>query len=162
MSKWTSPWKCIWHVDQVGQTPGQVSSGAGRPTRVWVSSARGLVDTSLCRFTRNDLRLEGGGGLEEWPADHVDCRSAVHLLQTNLAKSVETPLCPYISPPMVEDSTTHSTCSSPLVKVRFSSSSTGEALSRVKSLVKFCSSSGSSLKDRWALVSLLFFIDFES
>jgi hypothetical protein len=46
-----------------------------------------------------DPRLEGDGGQEEWPADHVDGRSTIHLLQTDLAKSVETPLCPYISPP---------------------------------------------------------------
>jgi hypothetical protein len=54
--------------------------------------------------------------------------SAIHLLESNLAKSVETPLYPYISLPMAEDSTTHSTCSSPIVKVWFSSSSIGEAL----------------------------------
>jgi hypothetical protein len=44
------------------------------------------------------MRLEGSGGQEEWPTGHVDGQSAVHLLQTDLAKSVETPLCPYISP----------------------------------------------------------------
>jgi hypothetical protein len=47
----------------------------------------------------------------------VDGWPALHLLQTDLAKSVETPLCPYISPPMDESSITNSTCSSPLVKV---------------------------------------------
>jgi hypothetical protein len=41
---------------------------------------------------------------------------AIHLLQIDRAKSVETPLCPY-KPPTIEDSTTHTTCSSPLVKV---------------------------------------------
>jgi hypothetical protein len=65
---------------------------------------------------------------------HMDGRSAVHLLQTDLARLVETPLYPYISPAMAEDSTTHTTCSSPLVNVQFSSA--GEALSRVKSRVK--------------------------
>jgi hypothetical protein len=40
---------------------------------------------------------------------------------------------PYISPPMAEDSRTHYTCSSQLVKLQFSSSSTGEALSGVES-----------------------------
>jgi hypothetical protein len=54
MSKWESPQGCIWHVDQVAQTPTQVGLGASRSTRVWVGSARDLVDTSLCRFTRND------------------------------------------------------------------------------------------------------------
>jgi hypothetical protein len=89
---------------------------------------------SLCWFTRKDLRLEGGGGREEWPAGHMDGRSAVHLLETDLARLVEAPLYPYISPAMAEDSTTHTTCSSPLVNVQFSSAS--EALSRVKSRVK--------------------------
>jgi hypothetical protein len=42
---------------------------------------------------------------------------AVHLLQADLAKSVKTPLCPYISPPMAEDLATHTTCSSPLIEV---------------------------------------------
>jgi hypothetical protein len=76
-----------------------------------------MVGTSLCQFIRKDLRLQGGGGREEWPPGHVDGRSAIHLLQTDLAKSVETPLDPYISPLMAEDSTTHTTCSSPLVNV---------------------------------------------
>jgi hypothetical protein len=64
---------------------------------------------------------------------HVDGRLAVHLLQADLAKSVETPLCPYISPPMAEDLATHTTCSSPLIEFQFSSSSSaGKALSRVE------------------------------
>jgi hypothetical protein len=137
---------------------GQLAQLLSRPARVWVGSARDLVETSLRRFTRKDLRLEGGGGREEWPVGHMDGRPIVHLLQTDLAKSVETPLCPYMSPPMTEDST-HSTCSSPLVKVQFSIS-TGEALSRVESSIH--SISRSSLRDRRALVSLPFFIDFES
>jgi hypothetical protein len=62
---------------------------------------------SLRRFTRKDLRLEGGGCREEWPAGHVDSRSVAHLLQTDVARSVETPLCPYISPSMGEDSIKH-------------------------------------------------------
>jgi hypothetical protein len=45
------------------------------------------------------MRLEGSGGREEWPVGHVYGRPAVHLLQTDLAKLVETPLYPYISPP---------------------------------------------------------------
>jgi hypothetical protein len=64
---------------------------------------------------------------------HVDSRPAVHFLQTDLAKSVETLLCPYISPPMAKGSITHCTCSSPLVNAQFNSSSTGEALSGVES-----------------------------
>jgi hypothetical protein len=42
---------------------------------------------------------------------------AIHLLETDLAKSVDTLLCPYICPPTAEDSATHTTCRSPNVKV---------------------------------------------
>jgi hypothetical protein len=45
---------------------------------------------------------ESGGNREELPADHVDGRSAIHHLQTDLIKSVEAPLHPYIRIPMVE------------------------------------------------------------
>jgi hypothetical protein len=79
------------------------------------------------------VELERSG----WPAGHVDGWPAVHLLQTDIAKLVETYLYPYIRPPMAKDSTSHSTCSSPLVKVWFSSSSAGEAPSGVESRVEF-------------------------
>jgi hypothetical protein len=46
------------------------SGPKGRPARVWVCSARDLVDTPLRRFTRKDLMLEGSGGWEEWPVGH--------------------------------------------------------------------------------------------
>jgi hypothetical protein len=42
------------------------------------------IDMSLRRFTRKDMRLEGGGGREEWSAGHVDGWPVVHLLQPNL------------------------------------------------------------------------------
>jgi hypothetical protein len=71
-----------------------------------------------------------------WPATWMAGRLSIHLLQTNLPKSVETPLCPYISPPMIEDSRTHSTCSFPLVKVWFSSRSAGETLLGVESRIE--------------------------
>jgi hypothetical protein len=59
----------------------------------------GYVHTSvqrriLCR------RVSGNG--EEWLAGHVDGRPAIHHLQTDLVKSVEAPLYPYIRVPMVE------------------------------------------------------------
>jgi hypothetical protein len=122
---------------------------AGRPG-FESARAKTQLDTSLRRFTRKDPRLEGGGGQEEWLADHVDGRPAIHLLQIDLAKSVGTPLFPYISPLTAKDSITHSTYSSPLVKVQFSSSSASEALSGVESRVElsFRSSSGSSLGDQ--------------
>ena len=37
-----------------------------------------------------------GGNWEEWSADHVDGRPAIHHLQTDSIKSVEAPLYPYI------------------------------------------------------------------
>jgi hypothetical protein len=77
-------------------------------------------------------RPKGGGDCEEWSTGHVDGRPALHLLQTDPAKSVGTPLYPYISPPTAEDPTTHSTYSSLHVKVWFSSSSVGEVLLGVK------------------------------
>jgi hypothetical protein len=64
-----------------------------------------------------DLGLEGDGGREEWPAGHVDGWLAVHLLQTDIAMSVETPLCPYISPLWLKTKQHSPPCSSPLVKV---------------------------------------------
>jgi hypothetical protein len=68
----------------------------------------------------------------------MDDRPVIHLLQTDLAMSLETSLCHCMSPPppTAEDSTTHSTCSSPHVKIHFSSSSTSEALSGVESGVE--------------------------
>jgi hypothetical protein len=111
------------------------SGPRGRPARVLVTSAWDIANMSLHQFTRKDLRLEGGGTREECSASHVVGRPAVHLLQTNLARSVETRLCPYISSPTVDDSTTHSTCTSPFVKVLFSSSSAAETLSGVESRV---------------------------
>jgi hypothetical protein len=43
-----------------------------------------------------------GGNREEWLVGHVDGRSAIHHLQTNLIKSVEAPLYSYIRIPTVE------------------------------------------------------------
>jgi hypothetical protein len=39
--------------------------------------------------------LEVGGTREEWSASHMDGRPTVHLLQTNLVKSVQAPLYVY-------------------------------------------------------------------
>jgi hypothetical protein len=84
-------------------------------------------------------------------------------LKTDLIKSVEALLYPYIRIPMVEF--THTTL------FLYFSTYKGSSLvveaqakpcweSRVKS--NLCSSSRSSLGDQWALVSLPFFIDFDS
>jgi hypothetical protein len=74
----------------------------------------GYVHTSV---QRRILCLRVGGTREEWPTGHVDGRPTVHHLQTNLIKSVEAPLYPYIRIPTVEFTHTLSSCSSPLVKV---------------------------------------------
>jgi hypothetical protein len=42
------------------------------------------------------------GNREEWLANHVDLRAAIHHLQTNSIKSVEAPLYPYIRIFMIE------------------------------------------------------------
>jgi hypothetical protein len=55
------------------------SGPRSRTTRVSVGLAQDLVDTSLRQFTRKDLRLEGGGGREEWPAGHVGGDSPLSL-----------------------------------------------------------------------------------
>jgi hypothetical protein len=47
------------------------------------------------------------GDWEEWPAGHVDGRSAVHQLQTDSIKSVEAPLDLYIKILVVEFETHH-------------------------------------------------------
>jgi hypothetical protein len=103
----------------VGPTPWLVSQGLSRPG-TWLR----------CLYVGSQGRI--------WDLKVVEAersgRPAVHLLETDLARLVEAPLYPYISPAMAEDSTTHTTCSSPLVNVLFSSAS--EALSRVKSWVK--------------------------
>jgi hypothetical protein len=82
------------------------------------------------------VEAKRSGWSATWMVDRPSICLAVDLLQTNLAMSVGTPLCPYISPATAEVSRTHSTCSSPLVKVQFSSSSVGEVVSGVKSRVE--------------------------
>jgi hypothetical protein len=48
------------------------------------------------------LCLRVSGNWEEWLADDVDGRPAIHHLQTDLIKSVEAPLYPYIRILVVE------------------------------------------------------------
>jgi hypothetical protein len=77
------------------------------------------VDHTLSRFR---LRLDGyaiksvyksipclkvGGDWEDWPAGHVDGRSAIHQLQTDSIQSVEAPLNLYIRILTVEFKTHH-------------------------------------------------------
>jgi hypothetical protein len=46
--------------------------------------------------------LEVSGIREEWPTGHVDRCPAIHLLQTDLVKSVQAPLCLYKRPLMMK------------------------------------------------------------
>jgi hypothetical protein len=90
-------------MDQVGPDPrssgpsGQQASPNPWPTGQalrWFGSG---VDGHVTMLVQKEYpRLEVCG-------IHMDGRPAVHLLQTNFVKSMEAPLCPYKSPPMVED-----------------------------------------------------------
>jgi hypothetical protein len=59
----------------------------------------GYIHTSV---QRRILCPRVSGNREEWSAGHVDGCPAVHHLQTDLIKSMEAPLYPYIRIPMVE------------------------------------------------------------
>jgi hypothetical protein len=110
--------------------PAKWGQGAGWPARVWVSSARDLVDTSLHRFTRNDPRSEGSGGQEEWPA------SSPFAPNQPCQVGGGSPL-PLYRPPYgwrLSSSTLHVVLH--LQRFQFSSSSTGEGLSGVESRVE--------------------------
>jgi hypothetical protein len=100
-TKWTKP--------QPKSLAGQPGFESAQP-RTWLT----------CLYIGSQGRIRGLKVVEAemsgWPATWMAGRPVVHLLQINLAKSVETPLCPYISPPTTEDSTTHTIYSSPLVK----------------------------------------------
>jgi hypothetical protein len=88
--------------------------------------------------------LKVGGGRTPWPAGHVARLAGHHLACCNPS------LDPYKypSPLPVEIKATHSTCSSPLVKVWFQVVAQAKPYreSRVKS--RICSGSESSLRDR--------------
>jgi hypothetical protein len=106
--------------------------------------------------------LRVAGKWEVWPAGHVDGRLVIHHLQTNSIELVEAPLDLYTRNLMVE--LTHTT-----IFLKFSTCK-GSGLV-VEALAKPCEESRvelslrlsfeSSLRDRCALVSLPFFIDFE-
>jgi hypothetical protein len=141
------------------------SGPRGRPAKVWVSSPEDLVDTSLHQFTGTFPRLDGGGGREEWSVDHVDVQPDGRPFAPNQPCHVggESPLPLYISPPYrwILNNTHYlefSTCKCFGLVVVAQTKPCRE--SRVESSIR--SSSGSSLGDRWALVSLPFFIDLES
>jgi hypothetical protein len=64
--------------------------------------------------------LEVGGIQEEWPPDHVDGHQTIHLLQTDLVKSVQDPLRLYKRLFMMKiDTHTHHILEIPLTKLSF-------------------------------------------
>jgi hypothetical protein len=82
-------------VDQVGQTPGRVGKGAGRPARVWGSSARALVAMHL----HEEMKPKS---VEATPPG----QPATTWHQTDLSKSVVVPFSPINTPPHGESRVT--------------------------------------------------------
>jgi hypothetical protein len=101
--------ECLWHVEHMGpnhKSKGLKSQPAG-PT-AW------LIGHTLSRFRprlggyihtwvhKSTLYPRVSENHEEWPAGHADGRPAIHHLQTNSIKSVESPLDLYLIILMVE------------------------------------------------------------
>jgi hypothetical protein len=107
-----------------GWSAGETQWPAGPTLQPLTGWLRG--DTLQEAVERNP-KLKVGGGRTPWPADNVTRPAGYHLACS---------LDPYKYPLPVEIKATHSICSSPIVKVWFSSSSTNEALSGAKSRVK--------------------------
>jgi hypothetical protein len=163
MSKSSSPQGCIWHVDQVSQTPGRVGKGDGRLARVWDSSAWVLVATRLHEEEKPESVEKVGGGHSTRSAGYVAWLAGHHLASNRPLQVGGGPIHPYKYPPHGEsrDTTLYlyfSTYKGSVIVVVVQAKPYRE--SRVESSLR--SSSGSSLRDWWALVSLPFFIDFES
>jgi hypothetical protein len=113
-----------------GWPAGQSSWMAGPTLQPLTGWLRG--DT-LQEAVEGNPKLKVGFFQTPWPAGHV-ARQAGHYLVCYRLNQVSKPfLDPYKYPLLVEIKATYSTCSSPHVKIQFSSSSTGKALSRVKS-----------------------------
>jgi hypothetical protein len=105
-----------------------------------------LHGDTLQEAVEGNPMLKVGGGQTPWLTRHMARPPSHHLACYRLNQVGNPSLNPHKYPLLVEIKTTHSICSSPLVNVWFSSSSTVEALSRVDSSIH--SSSGSSLRDR--------------
>jgi hypothetical protein len=100
-------------VDQVGKTPGRVSLGVGRPTKVSGSLARALVAICLDKEDKAEsVEAAPPGRLATW----LGCPTSIWR-ETDLSKSVEVPFNPIITHLRVKVNTPHSFCSFPLVKV---------------------------------------------
>jgi hypothetical protein len=95
-----------------------------------------LRGDTLLEVVEGNPKLKVGGGRTPWLLGHVARPGDHHLLCYQLNQVGDPSLDPYKYPLPVEIKATHSTCSSPLVKLQFSSSSIGEALSGVESRVE--------------------------
>jgi hypothetical protein len=115
-----------------GQTPWLVGPTL-QPLAGW------LRGDTLQEAVEGNPKLKVGGGQTPWLTGH-------HMACYRLNQVSNPTLDPFKYPLPLEIKARHTTCNSPLVQVRFSSSSTGEALSRVES--SFRSSSKSSLRDQ--------------
>jgi hypothetical protein len=106
----------------VGQTP-WLASPTLQPLTGW------LCGDTLQEVVEGNPKLKVGGGRTPWSAGHMARPVDHHLACYRLNQFGNLSLDPYKYPLLVEIKATHSTCSSPLVKVRLSNSSMGEALS---------------------------------
>jgi hypothetical protein len=112
-----------WPADQ---TP----CPAGPPLQPLIGWLQG--DT-LQETVEGNPKLKVSGGRTPWRASHL-ARPAGHDLACYRLNQVgNPPWTPINTPIPVEIKATHTTSIPPLVKVQFSSSSTGKALSRVES-----------------------------
>jgi hypothetical protein len=117
MSKSSSPRGCIWHVDQVSQTPGRVGPRFSRPAKVWGGSIQALVDMRLHEEEKPaSVEADSPGR----PATRLG-RPATTWRQTDLSKSVGVPFTPINTPSQWKSThTTHfgdSTCKTPIFSV---------------------------------------------
>jgi hypothetical protein len=103
------------------------ASQTPRPVRPTLQPLVGwLRGDTLQEAVEGNPKMKVGGGRTPWPADH-------HLAFYGLNQVGNPSLHPYKYPLPMEIKATHSTSSSPLVKVQFSSCSVGKALSGVES-----------------------------
>jgi hypothetical protein len=134
--------KEIWNSTKISVTPGVYLTRGGSVQRLLTYVPGGGRPAPPCSLSQAGfavtLSKRRYWGIPCWRLMEVGLHgwSATTWCVTDLTKSVTPPWTP-ISPLPVQIKATHTTYSSPLVKVSVSSSSsTGEALSGVKSRVK--------------------------
>jgi hypothetical protein len=107
-------YKIIWNSTKDSVATEMFVTRRPHGAKPQVKGAQGPASQTLSRFRprlggyahtlvqKRILCLRVSRNQEEWPTSHVYGRSAVHHLQTDLIKSVEDPLDPYLRIPMVE------------------------------------------------------------